>query len=80
LIAVDKVKMTWLPVLSNFNSKPIECASISDYFKMVYIKFRHNFIFPFLVKFKWFPAILNTVPVGFKGTSFINFMTGVPLI
>jgi hypothetical protein len=25
-------------------------------------------------------VILNTVPVKFKGTSFINLMTGVPLI
>jgi hypothetical protein len=30
-----------------------------------------------MVKFKRF---LNTVPVKFKGSSFINFMTGVPLI
>jgi hypothetical protein len=33
-----------------------------------------------LVKFKRFPVIPNTVPVKFKGTSFVNFMTGVPLI
>jgi hypothetical protein len=31
-------------------------------------------------KFKKFPIIPNTVPVKFKGTSLINFMTEVPLI
>jgi hypothetical protein len=36
--------------------------------------------FLFVVKFKRFPVIPNTVPVKFKGTSFINFMTGVPII
>jgi hypothetical protein len=46
---------------------------------MVYSNFKHNFIL-FLVKFKRFPVVPNTVPVKFKGTSFINFMTGVPLI
>jgi hypothetical protein len=34
----------------------------------------------FGVKFKRFPVIPNTAPVKFKGTSFINFMTEVPLI
>jgi hypothetical protein len=33
-----------------------------------------------MVKFKRFPVIPNTVPVKFKGTSFNNFMTGIPLI
>jgi hypothetical protein len=36
--------------------------------------------FSFLVRLKRFLVIPKTVPVKLKGTSIINFMTGVPLI
>jgi hypothetical protein len=57
------------------NLNLIECAS--NFKHKISVKFTD---FSFLVKFKGFPVIPNTVPVKFKGTAFIIFMTGVPLI